>query len=141
MPANGPSEDGEGEEEPLFNAEPISGRLLDLSEGGAAVSVDLPLSVGDTVEFWSADTRIWIPPLGATIIGLDDASDDAGPIAHLNFSQPDLSEIRRAMQDIQLVAREDELAATEGEADLEDGGPPPLAAGEGPGPPPFPEPE
>jgi len=141
MPANGPLEEGEGEEEALLNAEPVSGRLIDLSEGGAAVTVDLPLSAGEMVEFWSADTKIWIPPLAGTVISLDDADPDAGPIAHLHFPQPDLSEIRRAMQDIQLYAREDELAATEGEGDLDDRGPPPLAAGEGPDETPFPEPE
>jgi len=131
MPANGPPEESEGEEEPLLNAEPISGRLIDLSEGGAAVTVDLPLSDGEMVEFWSADTRIWIPPLSATVISLDDATDDMGPVAHLHFPQPDLSEIRRAMQDIQLFAREEEeLGASD--TGLEDAGmPPPLGTGEG----------
>ena len=143
MSANAPLDegDGEGEEEGLLNAEPVSGRLIDLSEGGAAVTIDLPLSVGDTVEFWSADTRIWVPPLAAEVISLDDASAEAGSTAHLRFSQPDLSEIRRAMQDIQLFAREEEFAAADDVADTEEGGPPPLAAGEGTDPDPFPEPE
>ena len=133
MSANGPPEEGEGdgEEESLLNAEPVSGRLIDLSEGGAAVTVDLPLSAGEIVEFWSADTRIWIPPLSATVVSLDDATEDTGAVAHLHFPQPDLSEIRRAMQDIQLFAREEEELA-EADTGLEDAGvPPPLDAGEG----------
>jgi len=117
--ADNPAED---EEEGLVNLEPVSGQLVDLSEGGAAISVDLPLTPGEMVEFWSADTQIWIPPLPAGVVSIDEATAESGPVAHLHFLDPPLADIRRAMQDIQLLSREGEGAA---------GGPSPPAAPQG----------
>lgn len=101
--ADNPAED---DDEGLVNLEPVSGRLRDLSEGGAAVSVDLPLSPGERVEFWSADTEVWIPPLPAGVVSLGEPTAEAGVVAHLHFLDPPLADIRRAMQDIQLLSRE-----------------------------------
>ncbi|MFH1568896.1 MAG: PilZ domain-containing protein [Gemmatimonadota bacterium] len=103
-------------EETLVNMEPVTGRLLDLSEGGAAVAVDLPLNPGEMVEFWSADTQIWIPPLPAGVVSIDAASGVTGPVVHLHFLDPPLADIRRAMQDIQLMDREAEPGAQSGES-------------------------
>lgn len=112
----------EGGDEGLVNMEPVSGRLVDLSEGGAAVAVDLPLSPGEMIEFWSADTQIWIPPLSAGVVNIDEAVDETGPVAHVHFLDPPLADIRRAMQDIQLFSREED-----GAGDAGDGGELPIA--------------
>lgn len=94
----------EGEEE-MVNMEPVAGTLLDLSEGGAAISVDIPLDPGEMVEFWSADTQIWIPPLPAGVVSCDEGPAEALRVVHLHFLDPPLADIRRAMQDIQLISR------------------------------------
>jgi hypothetical protein len=99
-------EPGEEVDEEAANMEPLAGRLLDLSEGGAAVAIDLALSAGEKIEFWSGDTQIWIPPLAAGVVHVDDGGEGIGPVCHVHFLDPPLAEIRRAMQDIQLVTRE-----------------------------------
>ncbi len=102
----------EGEE--LVNIEPVAGRLLDLSEGGAAVSADLPLSPGDRVEFWSADTQIWIPPIPAGVLDVEKRRSSVS-VAHLHFLDPPLHEIRSAIRDIELSMQK--AAADEAEQD------------------------
>lgn len=120
-----PAEEGE---EGIVNMEPVEGRLLDLSEGGAAVTVDLPLNAGEMVEFWSADTEIWIPPLPAGVVHTSEGEDGGPPMVHLHFLDPPLADIRRAMQDVQLLSR-DASGATEG-GEPPPGDAPPTGEGE-----------
>ena len=90
------------EEEDLFtDVEQIGGRLLDLSEGGAAVTADLDARVNDLVELWSADAEIWIPPVSAGVLQVQRGSEGKSPIFHLHFIDPPLSELRIALQALQ----------------------------------------
>ncbi|MBT7457846.1 MAG: hypothetical protein HN796_28400 [Gemmatimonadetes bacterium] len=76
----------------------IAGRLLDISEGGAAISVDINLSRGDRIQFWSAEST-WI--LGETRAGvLNTATRDGEKVVHVYFVDPDLRELRLALADL-----------------------------------------
>jgi hypothetical protein len=76
----------------------VAGRLLDISEGGAAISVDLDVSRGDRIQFWSAEST-WI--LGETRAGvLNTATRDGEKVLHLYFVDPDLRELRQALADL-----------------------------------------
>jgi hypothetical protein len=95
---SGPSDD----EEDLFaDVEQVAGRLLDLSEGGAAVSADLDVHANDMVELWSADPDVWIPPVGAGVLQVQSHGDGADPVLHLHFIDPPLQELRAALQALQ----------------------------------------
>ena len=90
------------EEEDLFtDVEQIGGKLLDLSEGGAAVTADLEAEVNDVVELWSADAEIWIPPVTAGVLQVQQGSGGKSPIFHLHFIDPPLGELRIALQALQ----------------------------------------
>ena len=91
----------EGEEDLFTDVEQIGGRLLDLSEGGAAVTADLDAKVDDLVELWSADAEIWIPPVTAGVLQVQPDSAGKSPIFHLHFIDPPLSELRIALQVLQ----------------------------------------
>ena len=90
------------EEGDLFtDVEQIGGKLLDLSEGGAAVTADLDAGMNDLVELWSADVEIWIPPVTAGVLQIQRSSAGKNPIFHLHFIDPPLSELRIALQALQ----------------------------------------
>jgi len=96
-------EEEEGEE--IFSdVEQIGGRLLDLSEGGAALTAELDAGVKDLIEFWSADSEIWIPPITAGVLQVKESPDGRGPVFHLHFLDPPLSELRAAIQTLQMEA-------------------------------------
>ena len=86
----------------VVNLEPVPGRLLDLSAGGAAVTADVGFRVGELVEFWSADTQVWIPPTAAGVVHVDEAEEGSGspPPVHLHFLNAPITEIRRAVREI-----------------------------------------
>lgn len=92
-------EDEEEEETDFDNLESVAGRLLDISEGGAAIRVDLPAKSGDRLDFWSADSRIVLSTLTAGVVSVEKEEDKA-PVLHLHFIDPDLRELRMAMADI-----------------------------------------
>ena len=115
-----------GEEFELGDVQQNQGRLLDLSEGGAAIRVDMALEEGDVVEFGSADSQIWLPPISADVVhtvavdeadSAEDADADADTdtdaeaqllLVHVRFINPPLTEIRKALHDIQADAQLDE---------------------------------
>lgn len=93
------------EEEDIFtDVEQVGGQLLDLSEGGAALTADLDVKENDLIELWSADSEIWIPPITAGVLRIKQDSGGRGPIFHLNFLDPPLSELRAAIQTLQMEA-------------------------------------
>lgn len=93
------------EEEDIFtNVEQVGGQLLDLSEGGAALTAELDVEVNDLIELWSADSEIWIPPITAGVLHIKQDSGGMGSIFHLHFLDPPLSELRAAIQTLQMEA-------------------------------------
>ena len=93
-------EEQEGEVDVFENLESVAGRLLDISEGGAAIRVDLDVQKGDAVEFWSADNRIVLSELTAGVVSVNSRDDGESPTLHLHFIDPDLRELRLAIADI-----------------------------------------
>jgi len=103
-PAVDPEVAEEEEEDILAAVEQVGGRLLDLSEGGAALTAELDVDVNDTIELWSADSEIWIPPVTAGVLSVEQKSQGGEPIFHLHFLDPPLSELRAAIQTLQRKA-------------------------------------
>lgn len=94
------------DDEVVVDIAPTSGRLVDLSEGGAAILATTDLVAGDVVEFWSADSQYWIPPTQSGVVSIRPAA--AGKVSvSLHFLDPPLTEIRRVIQEIQRSERED----------------------------------
>lgn len=105
------SQDGDSDEPILENLDSIAGRLIDISEGGAAIAVDMNLSRGDRIQFWSADNT-WI--LGETRAGvLSTETRNGETVLHVYFVDPDLRELRPALSDLR--------ARTGDESDDDDG--------------------
>lgn len=63
-------EEDNGDEDVFTEIEPVTGRLQDISEGGAALTANLPVDRGDMIEFWSADADIVLSPVTAIIIDI-----------------------------------------------------------------------
>ena len=92
------SSEDENDEPILENLDSVAGRLIDISEGGAAIAVDLDLSRGDRIQFWSADNT-WV--LGETRAGvLNSELRNGETILHLYFVDPDLRELRPALSEL-----------------------------------------
>jgi hypothetical protein len=93
------------EREGMFaNLDSVSGKLLNISEGGAAIEVDMEVSRGEQVQFWSGDPRI---VLGETRAGvINTKQTDTARILHVHFINPDLREVRSAI--LQLRGEYDE---------------------------------
>ena len=92
----------EGDGEDVFiEVEPISGRLQDISEGGAALTADLAVARGDMVEFWSAATDILLSPVTSIVVDVKDTEADRDGLLHLHFMDPSLSELRSAIYALQ----------------------------------------
>jgi hypothetical protein len=93
-------EEAAEEEEDFFsNIESVSGRLVDISEGGAALRVNMGLKKGDRLTFWSADNQIVLAELTGGVITVN-ADGGEAPIIHVYFIDPDLRELRMALADI-----------------------------------------
>ncbi|MBT6145634.1 MAG: PilZ domain-containing protein [Gemmatimonadetes bacterium] len=90
----------------IVDITPISGRLSDLSEGGAAICANVELSAGDVVEIWSADSQYWLPPTQSGVVSTRRTA--AGELSiSLHFLDPPVTEIRRVMQEIHRSERDD----------------------------------
>lgn len=87
-------DDAEGEG--MFaNLDSVSGRLLDISEGGAAIEVDMDASRGDQLQFWSGDPRIMLGETRAGVVSTKQTS--TARILHVHFIDPDLRSVRSAI--------------------------------------------
>lgn len=86
-------------EDVFTNIEQVPGHLIDLSEGGASVrSSALNAQVGDLVEYWSADTQIWFPPLLSGVLNVETQEGGDGKIYHFHFIDPPVSQLRSVIQ-------------------------------------------
>lgn len=91
----------ESDEDLFTEVEQVGGRLLDLSEGGAAVTAELTAETNDIVELWSADPEVWIPPITAGVLSVERGDTSRPPVLHLHFIDPPLGELRVALQALQ----------------------------------------
>lgn len=101
---------GKGEETAVALG-PVGGRLLDLSEGGAAPRTALPLAAGELVEFWSTDEGVWLSPLSSGVVDVEEGADGGAQgsgeaVVDVHFLAPPLSDLRRAIADLQRRERE-----------------------------------
>ena len=93
-------EAAEEEEDNLFaNIESVPGRLVDISEGGAALRVNLGLKKGDRITFWSADNKIVLAELSGGVVTVN-ADGGEAPVIHVYFIDPDLRDLRLALADL-----------------------------------------
>lgn len=84
-------DDAEGEG--LFaNLDSVSGKLVDISEGGAAIEVDLDAARGDQILFWSGDPHILLGETRSGVISTEQT--DTARILHVHFIDPDLHNLR-----------------------------------------------
>jgi len=90
-------------EEVFLEAEPVHGQLIDLGEGGAALSTELGIDEGDLVEVWSADPEIWIPNVAAGVVRVEPGNGDTPPVLHLHFLDSPTPELRSALRKLQVV--------------------------------------
>jgi len=98
--------DDEDEAEGVFtNLDSVSGRLLDISEGGAAIDIEMDVGRGDQVQFWSGDPRIVLGETRAGVVSIE-KSDEGTTILHLHFIDPDLRGLRSAI--LQLKGEEED---------------------------------
>ena len=99
-------DEDEAEGEGLFaNLDSVSGRLLDISEGGAAIDIEMDVGRGDQVQFWSGDPRIVLGETRAGVVSIE-KSDEGTTILHLHFIDPDLRDLRSAI--LQLKGEEED---------------------------------
>ena len=88
-------EDGAEGKGMFASLDSVLGKLLDISEGGAAIEVDLDATRGDQVLFWSGDPNIL---LGETISGvISTEQTDTARILHVHFIDIDLHDLRSAI--------------------------------------------
>jgi hypothetical protein len=85
----------------VADIDPAAGQMLDISEGGAAIAADLGAKRGDTIEFWSADSDVWIPPVMAGVVHVRPAEASSPPVLHLHFLDPPEDELKAAIQELQ----------------------------------------
>ena len=98
-------DEDEAEGEGLFaNLDSVSGRLLDISEGGAAIDIEMDVGRGDQVLFWSGDPRIVLGETRGGVVSIE-KSDEGTTILHLHFIDPDLRGLRSAI--LQLKGEEE----------------------------------
>ena len=99
-------DEDEAEGEGLFaNLDSVSGQLLDISEGGAAIDIEMDVGRGDQVQFWSGDPRIVLGETRAGVVSIE-KSDEGTTILHLHFIDPDLRALRSAI--LQLKGEEED---------------------------------
>jgi hypothetical protein len=87
----------EEDEDVFVNIEPVAGRLRDISEGGAAIHIELDAERGDLVEFWSADAEIVLSPITAAVVDVSRESGQSQTTLHLYFMDPPMNELRAAI--------------------------------------------
>ena len=99
-------DEAEVEAEDVFaNLDSVSGQLLDISEGGAAIDIEMDVGRGDQVQFWSGDPRIVLGETRAGVVSIE-KSDEGTTILHLHFIDPDLRDLRSAI--LQLKGEEED---------------------------------
>ena len=99
-------DEDEAEDEGVFaNLDSVSGQLLDVSEGGAAIDIEMDVGRGDQVQFWSGDPRIVLGETRAGVVSIE-KSDEGTTILHLHFIDPDLRDLRSAI--LQLKGEEED---------------------------------
>jgi hypothetical protein len=100
-------DEDEAESEGLFaNLDSVSGRLLDISEGGAAIDIEMDVERGDQVQFWSGDPNIIFGEIRAGVVSIE--KTDETTILHLHFIDPDLRELRSAILQLRGEDADDE---------------------------------
>lgn len=83
----------------LTNTDSVSGRLIDISEGGAAVEVEIVgVGRGDQVQFWSGDPAVVLGETRAGVVSTE--TREGATILHLHFIDPDLRELRAAINQL-----------------------------------------
>lgn len=78
----------------------VAGQLLDLSEGGAALSTHLEVARGEMVEFWSRDAELWIPPIVAGVVQVQEKGVGHPLLIHLHFLSPPSAELRAVLDQL-----------------------------------------
>ena len=91
----------EEEEDVFTEINSVSGRLQDISEGGAALLTDLEFDRGDMIEFWSADPDITLSPITAIIVDIKSTETSRDGLLHIHFMDPPLGELRSAIYALQ----------------------------------------
>ena len=97
LAAPGPSQQ---DDRVFVEAESTPGRLIDLGEGGAALSAELDLETGDILELSFRDERLPLPKLTAIIVGKEN-KEDGLPVFHTHFLDPPQAPIRRVIVQLQ----------------------------------------
>ena len=69
----------------------VRGQLLDLSEGGASIEVELDLGRDEILRFWSAEHDLWFPETEANIVDVERSMGKS--ILHLRFVRPPSEEL------------------------------------------------
>jgi len=96
----GPAQEQAGED--LFaDVGQVAGQLLDLSEGGAALSAHLEVERGDVVEFWSRDAELWVPPIVAGVVQVEERGVGHPLLLHLHFLSSPPAELRAVLEQLQ----------------------------------------
>ena len=91
--------DDENEDDDLLTPSArVEGRLLDISEKGAAIRAGLAVAAGDVVEFWAAEVDVQIPATTAGVVHVQLQEDGAGQTLHLHFANPLLLELRAVLE-------------------------------------------
>ena len=66
----------------------------------ASLSAALDVAVGQEIELWSADQTVWIPPVTAGVLSIEEGGDEQENVYHLHFIDPPLTEMRQAVQEL-----------------------------------------
>jgi len=102
----------EGSENSFSDVEQIRGKLIDLNEEEAVLTAEMEIGVQDLIEFWSADSEIWIPPLTASVRQAE-RNPDGSQIFRLHFIDPPLKELRAAIEALKTEEETKEGKTTE----------------------------
>ena len=93
-------DEDEEDEDLLTPSARVEGRLLDISESGAALQASLAVQAGDVVEFWSADEDVALPATTAGVVHVQERAQDEPQTLHLHFVNPLLAELGQALERI-----------------------------------------
>ena len=92
-------DEDEAEAEAMFgNLDSVSGKLLDISEGGAAIEVEIEVARGDQIQFWSGSPQIVLGETKAGVVSTEEK--DGAKVLHLHFIDPDLRELRAVIAEL-----------------------------------------
>ena len=80
---------------------PALGQLLNISEGGAAISTHLEVDPLEWIQFWLADAPLPLPRLRAGVVEITAGEAENPPILHLYFIDPPLQQLRALIYQLQ----------------------------------------